>query len=420
MAKRYLITACLTVSGVTFAYTLARFITSLTGQSSSRASSATADPPTASPPLHPEPAPSDGASPGRGLLYALIVLVFATGSAMIAFWCYHGLRHWHPAVSLDASTSNSEGSQSVSLASASGSPLMVHWHLDAAYIKQLTVTTGEEIAEVILPLGASKCVMMARKLDGQCTDGRLSITSPASFSWSSQQLASSASYATSSELDLVSSLDRAGTRSITLSSQAGRRPDFCLSAAAGTPATLTIQHGPHRYHSAGQAAIGCSTGLVVLIAAAGSGLSPTFQFDGIGSLLLQASAPTGLLQGFTGQVDLGPGAQTAVGPTSTVSLHTELKEPLDAQLALGPGVSLHVKSSAATSVMVNADELVPSEWARNSAVILPLFGGFVTAFVVAPLGVAVQALMGELKRWQDGVRWAAQRKRKPKGSRNAS
>jgi hypothetical protein len=61
--------------------------------------------------------------------------------------------------------------------------------------------------------------------------------------------------------------------------------------------------------------------------------------------------------------------------------------------------TLTVTSPAAASVMTGDGELVPSEWARETVVFGPLLGGFVTALVVAPLGVALGVLTDTLKRW---------------------
>jgi hypothetical protein len=61
-------------------------------------------------------------------------------------------------------------------------------------------------------------------------------------------------------------------------------------------------------------------------------------------------------------------------------------------------------ANAATSVTTASGQLVPSQWSREAVVYGPLLGGFVTAFVVAPLGVSVGVLTDALKRWR-GPRW---------------
>ena len=129
-------------------------------------------------------------------------------------------------------------------------------------------------------------------------------------------------------------------------------------------------------------------------------LPPSFELDAINGLTLTASASTGTLQGFTGQIMLKPGGTSVQGSPTVVSLRSATADGLTTVLSLMTGSqALTVNSPAAASVMTGGGELVPSEWARETVVFGPLLGGLVTALVVAPLGVALGVLTDALKRW---------------------
>jgi hypothetical protein len=377
------------------------------------ASEAAAPPDQAGP--QPGSAPGSPSSLGRSLRFPAVLLVIAIGFAMLAFGIYDGLRDWRPPVSVNFTANNAGGLQDLDLTSASGSAPMVRWQLTTGYVRKLTVSAGQEMAEVQLPLQSSACGLIAGPLGARCTDGRMYVTPPVEFSWSSPQSVSSAGgkAGSANSLDVTSSPAQAGAQQMTLSTQDGGRPGLCFTATPGTAATLTLYHGSghaRRPLAPGQAAITCGAGLVVLVGLPGSQLAPVFELDGISALNLTAAAPSGVLQGFAGQISLDQGAPTTVA-SATVSLHAGTRRPIVMSLDVGPD-QFSAQSGAATNVLVNADELVPSQWVRNSGIILPLFGAYITAFVVAPLGAVVQALMGELKRSQDRFRWLARRDRK--------
>jgi hypothetical protein len=103
-------------------------------------------------------------------------------------------------------------------------------------------------------------------------------------------------------------------------------------------------------------------------------------------------------------VMLTPGGTSVPGSATSVSLRAA-GTGLAASLDVRPGTQdLSVRANAATSVTTANGQLVPSQWSREAVVYGPLLGGFVTAFVVAPLGVSVGVLTDALKRWR-GPRW---------------
>jgi hypothetical protein len=179
-------------------------------------------------------------------------------------------------------------------------------------------------------------------------------------------------------------------------------PSICFVSPLN-PSTLTITIGLRRfiYHFGGNQIVPCAQGISALIGSPGTGLPPAFEFDGINALTVSARGPAGTLQGFAGQIALDPGGTTVLGSSAVVSLRSTEASPLATSLNIAPGSqSLTIASTATTSVITSSGQLVPSEWARQSDVLIPLLGGFVTALVVAPLGVSLQVLMDALKRWQ--------------------
>jgi len=156
--------------------------------------------------------------------------------------------------------------------------------------------------------------------------------------------------------------------------------------------------GGHAYTQPFRGFTACN-GVIATIGPPGT-LPPSFELDAINGLTLTASASTGTLQGFTGQIMLKPGGTSVQGSPTVVSLRSATADGLTTVLSLMTGSqALTVNSPAAASVMTGGGELVPSEWARETVVFGPLLGGLVTALVVAPLGVALGVLTDALKRW---------------------
>jgi hypothetical protein len=126
---------------------------------------------------------------------------------------------------------------------------------------------------------------------------------------------------------------------------------------------------------------------------------PTFQFGGISTLQLDAWAPTGVLYGFAGQIELNPGGTTVPGNPILLCSRTTTC-PLHAVLDIEPSSqALTVSSGAATSVVSNDGQLVPSVWAENSDVLIAAFGFVLTLLFVTPLTAAIQTLARALGRW---------------------
>ncbi len=378
----------------------------------------------------------DQARPGW---YGWLVLLFAGLFAGVSIFAYDGLNHWYRPVVLAAATNNLGALQNVTMGGTSRS--QAAWS-QQGYTRQLEVNgPGQGTAEVILPVPASKCPEMAGMLGTQCLHGRqLQIANPVTFTWSRpDSISSSGVQLAPGGLDIAPSLARPADLGVTVAPTANNyqgteanTPSECFEKpypAAAVTLTVTVigNSKPHSYfqYSGPDWQTACAAGV------SGAGISvvvdwPDFEFGGISTFALCASAPAGTLQGFAGQVDLTPGSTTVLSGPTTVSLRSRADEPLLAWLDIGintqlpctPGQavpaspacvpvlssgSLTVCSQAATGVLTNSGQLVESEWTRDSPIIVPLFGGIVTALVVAPLGVSVQALMDALKRFRRRV-----------------
>src|SRR5262249_6971797 len=155
------------------------------------------------------------------------------------------------------------------------------------------------------------------------------------------------------------------------------------------PANLVVSSGRRRFSyrfNGNGPTVACTTGISVLVGSLGKGQPPAFEFNGISALTLLATAPVGTLQGFAGQLILGPGGPTVLGAPTFVSLRAADNVPLATSLSIAPGrQSLFVHSTAAISVITNGGQLVPSEWDRDAGIVVPLLGGFVSVLVFAPL-----------------------------------
>jgi hypothetical protein len=274
-------------------------------------------------------------------------------------------------------------------------------------VRKLAVTGAEDgSVEVLLPLDRSECPSLATALGGECNDGEVVVDTPVDLTWSSPQpLTSNDWWLEGRSLDLAPLRGATDEVGVALFSQTASRPSLCFGSPL-TETTLTASRGTGRVRfafEAGSGLVPCETALPLVVGSTGD-QPPSFELRGVDSLTLLADGPTSSLQGFTGEVALRPGGTTALGSPTVLTLETEAGDPLEAELALSAGLrSLKVRSSATTSAITDTGELVPSEWQRDPGILVPLLGGFVGAFVVTPLGVAVQGLMAALKRWEQWV-----------------
>ena len=381
---------------------------------------------------------SDDGRRSRPGLYGWSALALAGLIAGASIFAYNWLNHLYPSVTLAASSGNLSVLQGLTLSAPRGSSVE---SAQQGVVQALMVTgPAQGTAEVTLPVPESQCHEMATVLNTSCTDGReLPIGNPVIFTWSKPQVVSSSSLLASAGLDVIPSLAQAGALRVTITAtQASSPPSACFEAPYGG-ADLTVISGSRTFHypdrssSSWQAT--CSAGIsdagITVRVALGNGIQgnsmpPAFEFDGISTLAACASAPDGTVQGFAGQVNLDPGGTNIQGSPTTISLQADNPSPFIVSLDIGPNSqisapppctpgqasesaacpaassgSLAVCGGAATSVITSSGQHVPSEWARESAVWVPLLGGVVAAGVVAPLGVSVQALMDALKR----LRW---------------
>ena len=365
--------------------------------------------PASAQPASAQPAPDRDREPGRDegparpARYAGAALLIAVLFAGLLIFGYNQLNTWYRPVTLTAKTTSlgsaslgsaGLGSASLGSASVSSADSAVQWSM-TGFVGRLTVAgpdTGS--AEIMLPVPVSSCPAVTAKLGVPCGTGGITLPSPAIFSWSpAQEL--SVSGQTTAGLQIEPSTGAHGAPSVTVSAMSGH-PVLCLSPLG--PAKLTIAVGGHRYTQPFPGFAACD-GVTATIGSPGT-LPPSFELDAIDGLTLTAAASTATLQGFTGQIMLKPGGTSVQGSPTVVSLRSAGAGRLTATLSAMTGSqALTVTSPAAASVMTGDGELVPSEWARETAVFGPLLAGLVTALVVAPLGVALGVLTDTLKRW---------------------
>jgi hypothetical protein len=371
----------------------------------------------------------------RSFWYGWLVLIFAGFFAWLSIFGYIRLSHYYPAVTVAGSTHDLGALQDVTMSAANGS---LAW-TQQGLVQQLDVTgPAEGTAEVTLPLPASQCLVMAKTLSTTCQGGNaLTISNPVRFSWQSPQEVSSdgGSPANSTGLTIATALGTPGALGITMLSQTTSVPTACFEApTAGAILKVTSDGSTYHYpNGPGQSwqeacsAAPSQAGITVSITLPGPGLGngrpPAFEYGGISTLAVCAAGSGGTLQGFAGQFNLVPGGTTVLGTPATVLLQAK---PLLVSLDVGPNSELSAQApcsagpppasavcdipasagslalctAAATGVTTSSGQLVPSVWDRYSAVAVPIFGGLVTALVVAPLGVSVQVLMDAMKRWR--------------------
>ena len=370
-------------------------------------------------------------SPRRPFWYGWLVLAFAVLCAGLLILSHDWLASSYSAVTAGASTDNLAALQAVTM-SGSG----VQW-TQQGLVQQLDVTgPAFGTAQVKLPLPVTQCPKLAKALGTTCQGGNgISVDHPVEFTWNGAQEVSSSGgggSGASSGLTVSTFLGTPRALRVTVTTQTDSVPTACFALpAAGEILTVKGGASPFSYPDGTSASwqdvcgeVSSAPGVVVSVTLPGphlgTGLPPAFEFDGISRLSVCASGPDGSLQGFTGQINLVPGRMTDLGNPATVLLRAA---PLTASLDVGPDSqfsasalcsasagptsaichmtaspgSLAVCGAVATSVTTSSGQLVPSDWDRYSAVAVPIFGGLVTAFVVAPLGVAVQALMDAMK-----------------------
>lgn len=349
-----------------------------------------------------------------GLLFGCGALAFALVCGGLAIYGYDHLSQSYPPATLTiaatASTRSPSILQDLRLADASNGA-KVRWQVEPGYVSQLTVTGPNSlgVAEVILPLPQTKCAAVARRLDASCIRGReVSVTSPATFTWSNPQVVGSTngSQVVSTSLDIMPSIVKPGVAQVDVSTDTNERPSLCFSWPLSA-ANLTVRSGPGVLTSTFTGSglpVGCATGLPILIGLSGKGLPPMFEFGGISTLWLQAWAPSGTLSGYAGKLELSPGGTTVLGVPEAVSL-CSAKAACQSSISTsfqiaqaGQSQSLSLKSDGATSVITNDGQLVPSRWSRRTEIYGPILGGVITVAVVGPLGIFVQAFMNALRR----------------------
>jgi len=330
---------------------------------------------------------------------------------------YNWLRHDHPAVNLRASTKSLGILQHLSMEAPTRDD-RVRWLVSASYVGRLVVS-GPEMgtAKIILPLPKSQCRAIVAKVGGSCSPGgHLSLSSPVTFAWSNPQLINSTDdrQVASTSVNIASSGARPGALSVTLLAQTNARPSLCFSSPfQPQPVTLTVtsRQGQFSFPFSGYfpGFVGinhCADGLPVFVGSTGSGFPPALEFEEIRTLRIRAWATAGNLQGFAGEIDLDPGETTVLGHPTIVSLRSSKTPPLVASLRINPqGRILTVRSKAATSVITNSGQLVPSAWAQNTDFLVPLLGGLLSVLVINPLTVSTQMLMDAMKRCRGPIQW---------------
>jgi len=126
------------------------------------------------------------------------------------------------------------------------------------------------------------------------------------------------------------------------------------------------------------------------------------EFGGIDSLSLRATAPEATMQNFVGSIGLAPGGTTLIGTRSVVTLSASERDPIATLVDVEPRArSFTLISRAATSVLTESGELVPSELERLQGII-SFFSTFLSALVAALLAVGVAALMEPFRQWRQG------------------
>jgi hypothetical protein len=330
--------------------------------------------------------------PTRSVRYAAAALLVAMIAAALSFLLYNWLDHWYLPVTLTATTTNLGNGPQLSL-TGDGGPA-VQWSM-TGFASQLTVVSSGTagLTSVMLPVPPSRCPMVTAKLGVACGTSGISLPSPAEFSWSIPQLLFVGSE-TAAELDIQTSTGARGVPSVIVSVTKAH-PELCFSPQ--TAAVLTITVGNRTYKQPFHGFAQCN-GIVATFGSPGT-MPPALELDGINGLKLHASAPDGTLSQFSGQITLTGWETSVQGSATLVTLRSAGAAKLSAMLNVAPGSqSLTVGPTATASVMTGAGQLIPSVWARESDVFVPVFGVLVTAAVGTPLGTSLKVLMNRFER----------------------
>jgi hypothetical protein len=330
--------------------------------------------------------------PARSVRYAAAALLVAMIAAVLSFFLYNWLDHWYLPVTLTAATTNLGNGPQLSL-TGDGGPA-VQWSM-TGFADHLTVVSSGTagLTSVMLPVSPSSCPKVTANLGVACGTSGISLPSPAEFSWSIPQLLFVGSE-TAAELDIQTST---GARSVpsVIVSVTKAHPELCFSPQ--TAAVLTISVGKRTYTQPFRGFAQCN-GIVATFGSPGT-MPPALELDGIYGLKLHASAPDGTLSQFSGQITL-TGWETSVQSSPTlVTLRSAGAAKLSAMLNVAPGSqSLTVGPTATASAMTSAGQLIPSVWARESDVFVPVFGVLVAAAVGTPLGTSLKVLLTRFER----------------------
>jgi hypothetical protein len=356
------------------------------------------------------------AHPRRNAYLALLAALICGG---IAILIYNQLNSCYPAATATVSTGDLSTQPELTV---TNSP--VQWAVQGGYIRQLTVQgPAQGQADVELPVSESLCAAIGRALDLTCRNGQsLAMGAPATFSWSIPvEVATPAGPAGSTALDLQTVAAPGGGYGANVTAETRSTPAVCFTLA--DPARLTVTSGgrtfgpeivPSQLATCGQGAI-----VTAIVGSKGIGQPPGFEFRQVSSLTVSATGPAATLDGVTGQLELDPGGTSGLVASDAVAMRAHESAPLVTTLSIGPGPgasSLSTTSPGTTSVLTGAGQLVPSYWARHTAILVPLLGGFVTTFVVGPLGAWLKFQSEALLSWP----WPFRRPRRPESQPEAT
>jgi hypothetical protein len=336
----------------------------------------------------------DQASPSWSLGCLTLLAAMLLVGAMISFFGL--LRDIRPPAVLTVTTRDLTNLQDITLTGNAGKKQTVRWSLSAS-VQQLTFS-GLGTAVAILPLPITDCQAMAGMLQASCAGHQVVLRPPATITWSQADMLYSTPYTQS-----AASLEVAPTRAgyVNLFAQGSRPPVLCFNPPPQTvklQVTRGILHFPATVP--GLQTTECDQGLEVVIGTQGARNSGLIEIGSVLSATVTASGPQALAQGFAGPIVLNPGGTTIIGSPSQVTMHAAGGAAVHATISTGTGSqSLNVSSGAADRVITSAGQLVPSEWARESDIVVPLFGAVLT-LAVAVLSGAAQELMA----WVKGLR----------------
>jgi hypothetical protein len=364
-----------------------------------------------------EAATSDQAPPSWSLGCATLLAAVLIVCAVV--YVFGLLRESHPPVNLTASTRGLVGLQDVTLTGNDAANRPIRWSI-TGWAKQLAFR-GFGTAEAILPLPISDCTKMAAALDGSCTNRSVVLRTPSTITWSRADLVNAAS-----GTETATSLEVAPTTAgyLDLFAQGSRPLAVCFNPPRQST-KLTVTRGTLVFPASvpGLQTTECGQGVAVVVQEQGAHDSGFIELGGISSATVTGHAPQAVTQGFAGSIVLNPGGTTVIGSPGQVTMRAAGNAVLTATVKMGAASqALDLSSGAADMVVTSAGELVPSEWARNSDFIAPLFGGVVT-LAVAVLSGAAQELLACVRRLRPTFRqldlWLSRRFRRHQASADA-